>query len=122
MSHFVRIKTNIRNLTAFNLAAKSLGLEKVDRTIVNGYMGNKTNADAVWQVTKDYDVGLVKNGDGTYDMVADWWGTDFKVPGLANKLKQTYAVQSALRTAKLLNRPTVQRELTDGRKRLEIIY
>jgi hypothetical protein len=122
LSHFVTIESRIQNLKAFSLAAESVGLKKTNRKVVNGYRGNKINADAVWEVDEKFDVGLMKNADGTFNMVADWWGTGLKIKNLEKKLKQAYEIQVTLRTAKLFGLPATQKELADGKKCVEIVY
>lgn len=121
MSHFTTVKTQIKDLTLLDAAARALGLQKVDRTVVNGFVGQKTDADHVWQVSKGYDVGAIKASDGTYSLIADWWGTDRTIPGLDNKLKQQYGIQAALRRAKLLGHQLLERDVkADGTVELRI--
>lgn len=39
-----------------------------------GYRGRKRKGDIVVKTGRKYDVGFVRESDGTYNMVADWYG------------------------------------------------
>ncbi|MFX4261259.1 DUF1257 domain-containing protein [Pelotomaculum propionicicum] len=120
MSHFTTVKTQIKELTLLKAAMKALNLQMVERQTVNGYMGNKTTADAVWQVSDNYDVGAIKNADGTFDLVGDWWGTSMTIPMLEQKIPQEYAVQNVLRRAKLMGHQVAKENRKDGSVRLVV--
>lgn len=120
MSHFTSVKTQLRDLSLLNAAAKALGLKRTERTTVKGYVGEKTDADYVWQVSKKYDVGAIKSEDGTYTLTADWWGTDRTIPGLAQKIRQEYGVQAVLRRAKPMGHQVVRKGQKDGSIRLVV--
>lgn len=120
MSHFTRVETQIRDLSLLNASAKALGLKKAERKTVNGYQGI-TNADVVWQVCPSYDVGAIKNPNGTYDLVADWWGTGMTIPKLEQKIPQEYALQVILRRAKLMGHQVSNKDLNqDGSVKIRI--
>jgi hypothetical protein len=120
MSHTTSVKTQIKDLSLLDAAAKALGLQKVDRTAVNGYLGQKTDAEHVWQVSNSYDLGAIKNANGNYDLVADWWGTDHTVRNLDKKVIQEYSVQIILRRARLLGQPAVREAQSDGSVKVKI--
>lgn len=120
MSHFTMVKTKIKDLEILDVAAKQLGLRRKESTTVSGYAHRTTAADAVWQVDDRYDVGAVKNADGTYSLVADWWGTSYTVPNLSGRLVQEYAVQKVLRRAKLLGHQVAREQQKDGSVRLVV--
>jgi hypothetical protein len=80
MSHFTKCDLKITNLEAlkralaakdykFTEAANEQGVE------VRGYKGQKLNAELSIDMGK-YDIGVVKQQDGTYEIVADWWGVE----------------------------------------------
>jgi hypothetical protein len=76
-----------------NIATNEQGVE------VRGWKGAKMNAEISIDMGK-YDVGVVKNEQGTYDLVADWWGIE-TTQGITEKefqqeLNQQYAYQRVL--------------------------
>lgn len=112
MSHFTSVKTQIRNISLLDETMKALGLQKVERKTVNGYRGQRTSADHVWRVDSKYDVGAIKNADGTYDLVADWWGTGYD---LQRQILQGYSLQNIVQTARLRGDRFTKEEQPDGR-------
>lgn len=118
MSHFTEVKTQIKDLALLDKAAQAHGLEKVKRKIINGFAGGKTEADVVWRVSNRYDVGAVKQQDGTYNLVADWWGTNHTNPNLSQKLMQEYSIQVVLRRAKLMGHSVTKESQKDGSVKL----
>jgi len=81
---------------------------------VRGYLGQEAEADIVWQVDNKYDIGAVRQPDGTYTLVADWWGVDKTVKDLQRKILQQYNVQNVLRRAKLMGHQVKQESQPDG--------
>jgi len=120
MSHFTTVSTQIKDLSLLNASAKALGLKKVERTVVNGYIGQKTEAEHVWQVSENYDFGVIKNANGTYDLIADWWGCGLTTPNLDKKIIQEYSVQSILRRAKLMGHSAVRETQPDGSVKVKV--
>jgi cold shock CspA family protein len=51
---------------------EEMGLEVETDTIIKGHHGQHAVDIAV--KNRGYGIGFVKNADGSYDMVADWWG------------------------------------------------
>ena len=86
MSHFTKIdRANIIDVTAFIAACKELGFNDVKQnTTIKDFYGQSMNVDVAVKVGK-YDIALKKNSNGTYDMVADWWG--IRGTGLSAKFK-----------------------------------
>jgi hypothetical protein len=74
LSHFTKMKTQIKNPDAFIAACQELGLNEILRNIeTTDFYGKRLLCDVVVKVTSKYDLSLQKNGDA-YDMVADFWG------------------------------------------------
>ncbi len=73
MSHYSRVKTTFRHREALVTCLKNLGYGVETDTTIRGHHGEHTVDIAVTR-TKGYGIGFVRNNDGTYDMVADWWG------------------------------------------------
>ncbi len=101
MSHFTKCALKVTNLVALKRALAEMGLtfseaEVGQHVYVRGYKGAKENADVVVNMGK-YDIGFVKQEDGTYQMVADWWGIEVTGHGtqeeFEEKVNQQYAYQ-----------------------------
>lgn len=91
MSHFTSLsKVDVVDKQAFIKAAKELGFtEVILNGKMNGYQGNKMDADVV--VRKKgcpYDIGLVKKGK-KFDVISDWWGVrQHSVPDIESRISQ----------------------------------
>jgi hypothetical protein len=98
MSHFTKCEMKMVNLEAIKLALKDLDFqftEAEENQVVNvrGWRGQELGGKLSINMGK-YDVGVVQNADGTFDLVADWWGVE-TTKGLSeteikNKLGQRY--------------------------------
>ena len=73
MSHYSRVKTQFRHRDALIACLRELGYTVEIDTVIRGHHGEHAVDIAVRQ-KKGHGIGFVKNPDGTYDMVADWWG------------------------------------------------
>lgn len=73
MSHYSRVKTEFRHQGALIACLQNLGYEVETDTVIRGHHGEH-EVDIAVRKSKGYGIGFVKNPDGTYDMVADWWG------------------------------------------------
>lgn len=75
MSHFTKLdRAQIVDAEAFIKACADLGLTDVHRDVqIKDFYGKTMKADVAVK-TGRYDLALVKNESGKYDMVADWWG------------------------------------------------
>jgi hypothetical protein len=80
MSHFTKCALKMTNLAAIKKALADMELtcteaEQGQTVSVRGYRGDKLQA-AISVDMGRYDVGVVDNHDGTYDLTADWWGVE----------------------------------------------
>jgi Protein of unknown function (DUF1257) len=78
VSHFTKVQTKINDLVSLKRALDELGWKYTHNeqgVTVRGYRGQTTKAELVIDMGK-YDIGVVKTEDGTYEMVADWWGVE----------------------------------------------
>lgn len=75
MSHFTtNSRANIVDKAAFIAAMRELGFTDIkENATLKGYNGNTMRVDVAAHIG-DYGIGIVKNKEGKYDMVADWWG------------------------------------------------
>ncbi|MBA3819080.1 MAG: DUF1257 domain-containing protein [Deltaproteobacteria bacterium] len=80
MSHFTKCALKMTNLAAIKKALADMQLqyteaEQGQSVNVRGYRGDKLQA-AISVDMGRYDVGVVDNQDGTFDITADWWGVE----------------------------------------------
>jgi hypothetical protein len=80
MSHFTKCALKMTNLAAIRQALADLQLKVAEAeagqtVMVRGYRGDKLQAAMSIDMGR-YDIGVVDNQDGTYDIVADWWGVE----------------------------------------------
>lgn len=80
MSHFTKCDLKITSIEALKraLAAKDYKFTEAKNeqgVEVRGYKGQKLNAELSIDMGK-YDIGVVKQQDGTYEIIADWWGVE----------------------------------------------
>jgi hypothetical protein len=80
MSHFTKCDLKVTNLVALKRALEDLNYtfteaQNEQQVVVRGWKGAKLNAEISIDMGK-YDIGVVKQADGTYEMVADWWGIE----------------------------------------------
>ena len=81
MSHFTSVKTKIRDLVCLLQAIDDLGYtyskaEAEQLVHVRGYRSQSTDAILSIHASKTYDIGVRLTADGTYELVADWWGVE----------------------------------------------
>ncbi|HEY1546203.1 MAG TPA: DUF1257 domain-containing protein, partial [Kofleriaceae bacterium] len=76
MSHFTKCAMKMTNLAALKKALEAMELkfteaEQGQSVNVRGYRGDKLQAAMSIDMGR-YDIGVVGNEDGTYDIIADW--------------------------------------------------
>jgi hypothetical protein len=101
MSHFTKCDLKITNLVALKRALDDLGHKYIEAqgevgVEVRGYKGQKLTGELSIDMGK-YDIGVVKQADGTYELVADWWGIETtrgtQEKEFVEELNQKYAYQ-----------------------------
>jgi hypothetical protein len=80
MSHFTKCALKMTNLAAIKKALADMQLkfteaEQGQTATVRGYRGDTLKA-AISVDMGRYDVGVIANQDGTFDITADWWGVE----------------------------------------------
>lgn len=80
MSHFTKCELKMTNLAAIKAALADLQMkfeaaEEHQLVTVRGYRGDTLKA-AIKVDMGQYDIGVIANEQGTYDLVADWWGVE----------------------------------------------
>ena len=101
MSHFTKVQTQINDLVALKKALDQLGwkyrvAEEGQQVVVRGYKGATTKAELCIDMGK-YDIGVVKNENGSYELVSDWWGVEttrgLTEEEIVKEINQKYAYQ-----------------------------
>jgi hypothetical protein len=99
VSHFTKVATKINDLVALRKALDQLGWKykhSEQGVEVRGWRGQTTKAEMAIDMGK-YDVGVVKQADGTYSLEADWWGVEttrgLKEEEVVKELNAKYAYQ-----------------------------
>ena len=80
MSHFTKCELKMTNLAAIKKALADLEVNfteagQTQGVTVRGYRGDTLQAAISIDMGK-YDIGVVANAEGTYDLTADWWGVE----------------------------------------------
>jgi hypothetical protein len=80
MSHFTKCELKMTNLAALKKALEELQLKFVEGSehqgvVVRGYRGDSLKARMSIDMGT-YDIGVIENAEGTYDLTADWWGVE----------------------------------------------
>jgi len=71
MSHLTTVKTEIRSVEALREACTALGLTLQEGGRVRFYEGESDPVDFYVQLPGRYDLGFMRQADGTYGFVAD---------------------------------------------------
>jgi hypothetical protein len=77
MSHFVKIRTQIREREHLVQALRDLHyqFQEGQNLVVNGFAGNKETAEVVVNTGSKYDIGFRRQAE-EFEVVADWWGVE----------------------------------------------
>lgn len=102
MSHFVTVKTQIKDIGALKSACQELGLEVRDNDLARGFINARTQGKHVIKLKGPYDIAVNPQPDGTFGMTCDWFnGHVAKEVGEGyQRLLQLYAVHKATAAAK----------------------
>jgi hypothetical protein len=104
MSHFTKCDLKLKNRDSLEKAIADLELpcntaQQGQSVTVRGWRGQTLEATMAVDMGT-YDVGVVRNDDDTYDLVADWWGVE-TTKGVTEqefkeKLSQRYAYHQVM--------------------------
>src|SRR5262249_46670591 len=80
MSHFTKCELKLTNLVAIKKALADMQMKvneaaQGQTVVVRGYRGDTLQA-ALSIDMGTYDIGVLANPDGTYELTADWWGVE----------------------------------------------
>jgi len=90
MSHFTRVRTQLRNLTTVGQALEELGYNVEENVAVRGYRGQEAKAELVVRTDTNYDIGFRQEGDNVV-VVADFWGLRMDRNKFLQEVAQKYA-------------------------------
>lgn len=90
MSHFSRVKTKIQDKNLLITCLEDMNLQISQNTEIKGFEGIQS-VDLAVQMAQGYDIGFSRNSQGSYDIVADWWGVkDTKKESFIDDLKKQF--------------------------------
>jgi Effector-associated domain 10/Protein of unknown function (DUF1257)/EVE domain len=107
--HFSTLRTKITDLEILKTSLKDLGINVKTEADVRGQQGQRVRADLVAVLEGEYDLGWLRNSEGSFDLIGDLGGVAKKhnQTELINAMHQKYAVNKTLSEAK-------NRDLTDN--------
>lgn len=107
MSHFVQIRTQIREREQLVAALRDLHhqFREGENLRVGGFVNNTTTAEVVVETGCKYDIGFRRQGQQQeYECVADWWGVEgnsaIKQQSFLQQINQQYAYRVVLEEAR----------------------
>jgi hypothetical protein len=101
MSHFVTIKTQIKDLDALQATCAEMGFELVQNTEARG-IGTEQRGDYVIRLKGPCDIALKREPNGSFGLSADLWDghVEKEVGKNYGRLLQLYAVHKAVAEAR----------------------
>lgn len=117
MSHFTRVRTQLRNIETVKQALTDLGYHVTDGS-VRGYGGQRADADLVVNTGGQYDIGFRREGENVV-MVADFWGLKVNREQFLAQVSQRYAYLTVVEQAQAQGwQSVVEEKQPDGSIRL----
>jgi hypothetical protein len=94
MSHFSRIKTALRDRDLLTATLEELGYEVTEGGAVKGRQGLR-QVDLSVRTRNGNGIGFIQDPDGSYTLVADWYGIGRKDQKILERVKNSLSkVQS----------------------------
>lgn len=122
MSHFSRIKVQIKDGEILHQVLQELGYTIDCNAQVRGYQGDKTQAEYVIRQANGYDLGFRRSdGDENYELVADFWGAKINQQTFLNPIMQKYAYKTLMASVQAQGFDVeAQETLEDGTVRIVV--
>jgi hypothetical protein len=117
MSHFVAIKTSVRDVNALRKACEELGLELLEKGTARGYAKNVIKGDYVIRLKGPYDIAVnLDLESGSYGLSTDWYAghVEKEVGKDYSRLLQLYAVHKTQIEARKKGLSCRRLSLADG--------
>jgi len=107
MSHFSTLRTKLTDAEILKASLRDLSICVNTNATVRGSNGQRIPAEIVAVLEGEYDLGWLRNADGSFNLIADLWGVANKhnQAELINSINQKYAVNKTLAEVK---RPGLQ--------------
>jgi len=128
MSHFSRIQTQFRERDILIQCLNEMGYQVQPAGLIKGYHGQEM-VDFSIQVERGYGVGFRQNEEGTYDIIADWWGVKGtrqedllqRLQGRVNRIQRDYALKVVMEQTQKMGFNVVEKvEEDNGEVRLVV--
>jgi len=102
MSHFTKVVTKIFDKEILISTLKQLKYSVFEGKLkLTGYEGQKRNIDILVKLKGSYDIGFARNNDGSFSIIADWWGvTKVKKEEFTRMVNQNYSLNMIRREMK----------------------
>jgi len=102
MSHFTKVQTKIFDKEILISTLKQLKYTVFEgKSTLKGYEGQKKNIDILVKLNSSYDIGFTQNKDGSFSIIADWWGvTKVKKDDFTRMVNQNYSLNMISREMK----------------------
>ncbi len=97
MSHFTRVRTQLRDIDTVRQALTNLGYS-VRSGEVRGYRQERASADVVVEMENGFDIGFRQDGK-LLTLVGDFWGIKMKPEEFLAKVTQQYAYLTVVHQA-----------------------
>src|SRR5712664_2992106 len=116
MSHFTTIQTHIKDIEALKSACAELGLTLEAKGEARGYGNNRYPGDYIIRLKGPYDIALVREPNGNYGLVTDWWEgqVEQEVGPKFGRLLQVYGVHKVMREAGKRSYAVQRQKLENG--------
>jgi hypothetical protein len=100
--HFSTLRTKITDAEILVKSLQDLGIIVKREADVRGSSSQRVRVDIVAVLEGDYDLGWIRNTDGSFDLIADLWGVAQKhsQTELINSINAKYAVNKTLKEIK----------------------
>jgi len=128
MSHFVQIRTQIREREQLVSALRDLHHQfRVGENLqIRGWSGNRETAEVVVDTGSQYDIGFRRQDpEQEYECVADWWGVEGNSPirqeSFLRQLNQQYAYHVVLEEAREQDMIVEEDEVLENGDRVVIL-
>jgi hypothetical protein len=106
MSHFTKVKTELKNLLMLKQTLDDLNLNYVEADAENQIQikgWNNEEEEVLMEIKTGgpYSIGVVKNNEtNSYEFIADWWGVEMYLEKtqeeFVNQLSQKYAYNTVI--------------------------
>ena len=122
MSHFITIKTQIKDIEALRSAVNEMGLQLIPNSTARGFYQQTLKGEFVIRLKGPYDIALNKTPDGSYGLTTDWWDghVEREVGSKFGRLLQLYGIHKTMIEARKKGHFVQRKAQKDGSIKLTI--